>query len=792
MTNSAYKRDLKVWALTTTSAVTILGGAFITALPAAGQTVPATTGDSHPSTSIAEVVVTATKRSESLQKVPVSVQALTPAILAQHHIASSDDYIKLLPSVSFQSFGPGQSQLYFRGITSGADGLHLGSQPGSGIYIDETPLATIGSTPDLHVYDIARVEALSGPQGTLFGASSLSGTLRIITNQPDPSHFSAAYDLQGTDYTGHGAGGTAEGYVNIPISDKIAIRLVGFDEHDGGYIDNIANTRTFQLDPTGTLTVNNNGLVKKDANTVDTYGGRAALRVDLNDNWTVTPGIIYQHQTANGNFLENPRLGDLKVSDFGPDLNKDDWYQASLTIKGKIANWDVLYSGGYLGRRIEHKHDYSYYTVAYDKAGSTSYATFPNGHGGFLDPDQFFASNDRYSKLSNEFRVSSPSEYPFRVLGGVFGERQTDDWQANYYIPGLASIPTPAVERPVPGYGDDAFVTRLNRADNDFAVFGEAAYDILPNLTATVGGRYFTVDNSLIGFSGTAGSEKKANCIISTAVTGATCDNVNATVKEHGETHKVNLAWKITPSKMVYVTYSTGFRPGGVNRQTGALPYNPDTVTNYEFGWKTTWLEGRLRANGAVFDEEWHGFQYAYAPLGSNGQTLIINAGNARSYGVEGDVAYRVTDKLTLSASGTWLHASLLTGLCSKSECAPAGSLLPVQPNYKINTSARYEFMVRDYRSFFEGDLSAQGQSNSALFQKDEAAVGPTKPFATLDFSGGFGKDNWTFEVFIKNVTDTRGVLRVGTDCGLQLCGAYGLDYITKPRQIGVKLAQKF
>ncbi len=795
---STQRRFCKDWALTTTSALAIVGSTCGIAVPVAAQTTAAPSAAQPSSTTIAEVIVTATKRSESLQKVPASVQALTPAVLAQHHIESADDYIKLLPSVSFQSLGPSQSQIYFRGISTGGDGIHLGSQPASGLYVDETPLTSIGSTPDLHVYDIARVEALSGPQGTLFGASSLSGTLRIITNQPDPSHFSAAYDLQGTDYTGHGAGGTAEGYVNIPVTDKIAIRLVGFDEHDGGYISNVENTRVFALDPgsspaTGdTLSENNSKYVKKDFNTVDTYGGRAALRVDLNDNWSITPGVIYQHQTADGDFLENQRLGDLKVSDFGPDRNVDDWYQASLTIKGKIANWDVLYSGGLFGRTINNQHDYSYYTVAYDKLYGPSYATLPNGHGGFLDPDQFFDSHDSYGKQSNELRISSPVDYPLRVLGGLFNERQTDNYADNYYIPGIASNANNGAYAPIKGFGDDVFLTRLNRVDRDFAVFGEAAYDILPNLTLTAGGRYFTVDNTLVGFSGTAGGASKASCIVATAIPGAPCTNVNAGVKEYGETHKLNLAWKITPNKMVYATYSTGFRPGGVNRQAGAAPYNPDTVTNYEIGSKTTWLDGRLRVNGAVFDEEWHGLQYAYAPAGGNGESLIINAGDARSYGVEGDVTYRVTERLTLSASGTALHAALLQTICSTSECAPKGSILPVQPNYKVNASARYEFPVRDYKAFVEGDLAAQGQSNSALFQADEAALGPTKPFTTADFSTGFSRDNWSIEFFIKNAFDTRGVLRVGTFCSIQVCGAYGLDYVTKPRLVGFKLGQKF
>ncbi len=771
--------------------------ASVSALPVRAATATdAATASS--TTTVEDVVITATKRSENLQNVPVSVQALTPTILAEHHIASSDDYIKLLPSVSFQSFGPSQSELYFRGITSGGDGLHIGSEPGSGLYVDETPLTTIANAPDLHIYDIARVESLSGPQGTLFGASSLSGTLRIITNQPDTTHFSAAYDAEGTDFTGHGAGGTLEGYVNIPLSDKVAIRLVAFDEHDGGYISNVPVTRTFQLSPgsdpaTGdTLTENNNRFVKKDFNTVDTYGGRAALKVDLDDNWTVTPGIIYQHQKAEGNFLENPALGDLKVADFSPDLNVDDWYQASLTIKGKIANWDVLYAGGYFGRTVANKADYSYYAVGYDAAGYTSYVTFPDGHGGFLDPDQQFNSFDAYSKESHEFRVSSPADEKLRFLGGVFYERQTDLSTSNYVVPGLEASGDP---RAVPDGGDDIFYKHLNRVDRDFALFGEAAYDILPALTLTLGGRYFTVDNTLIGFSGFSGNVgpgAPVPCVASTAISEVPCVNVNAEVKESGETHKVNLAWKIDPSKMVYFTYSTGFRPGGVNRIPGIPPYKPDTVSNFELGWKTTWLDGRLRVNGAVFDEEWHGVQYGYSPVGDVGVTAIFNAGNARSYGLEGDVVLRATDNLTLSASGTVLHAYLTTDFRSTTDDAPPGTLLPVQPNYKVNVSARYEFEVYDLKSFVEGDLSAQGQSNSALFLGDEATLGSTKPFATLDLSAGFGKNDWNFEFFVNNVADTRGVLSINTDCAISICGANPLDYTTKPREVGVKLSEKF
>src|ERR1700692_1960206 len=188
-----------------------------------------------------EVVVTAQKRSEDLQKVPISLQVLGGEKLEQLQVHDFDDYAKLLPSVSFRSQGPGQAEMFFRGISTsqGNAPLHAGFLPSSGLYLDEIPVTTIAGALDLHVYDIARVEALAGPQGTLYGASSLSGTLRVITNKPDPSAFSAAYDVKADKYGRGDGGGGIQGYVNIPLAEHAAVRLVGYYEHIGGYINNV-------------------------------------------------------------------------------------------------------------------------------------------------------------------------------------------------------------------------------------------------------------------------------------------------------------------------------------------------------------------------------------------------------------------------------------------------------------------------------------------------------------------------------------------------------------------------
>ena len=754
------------------------------------------------SADIPEIVVTAQKREERLQDVPISIQALGTETLAQHEVTSFDDYVKLLPSVSFQSYGPSQSQVFFRGISSAGDGgygVHAGSQPASGVYIDEIPVTTIGNTVDFHVYDIARVEALSGPQGTLYGASSLAGTLRIITNKPDATHFSAGYEVQGDKFSRGNGGGVAEGFVNIPITDFAAIRLVGFYEHDGGYIDNVPSSRTYTLgdtDPTNDIHVNNSKFVKSDYNDVDTYGGRAAIKVDINDRWTVSPSIIYQHQVANGNFLYDPQEGYLKVNDYTPEQNTDSWYQSALTVQGKIGNWDLVYAAGYFGRTIETEADYSYYTVAYDQfPGATA---FPDGHGGFLDPTQQFVGSDKYTKQTHEVRISSPQDKRLRVLGGFFFQRQSDEIHASFGIPGLDTIPnSPAV----PKFGDSIFATDNLAVNRDYAEFGEIAFDLMHNLTITGGVRGFKYDNTVFGFSGFASNALKVTCVPTTRP-DLPCVNRDTRTEGTGETHKVNISYKIDPDRMIYVTYSTGFRPGGTNR-AGVNPYAPDTLANFEFGWKTAWFDHKLYINGAAFVENWDRVQYGLSPVGSAGVINIYNAGNAKVKGVEADVMYHATKHLTLSASGTYIDARLQTSFCSfdangNPDCvngtiaAPAGTRLPIQPPFKINGTARYDFNVGPLDSFVQAAMFHQTTTRSWLTDNEANLLGPTPGFTTYDFSAGVAHGDMKYELFLQNAFDSHGELSINTVCVPTICGFRPRIYPTKPQEFGFKISQKF
>jgi iron complex outermembrane receptor protein len=261
-----------------------------------------------------EIVVTAQKREQNLQDVAISVQVLGNTQLEQLNLNNFADSIEFLPTMSYTSERPGVSLLYMRGISSGGDGVHSGSLPSVGVYLDEQPVTTINRVLDVHIYDIERIETLAGPQGTYFGASSESGTLRIITNKPKLDEFEAGFDIAGSSVSEGGTGYSLEGFVNVPISDKAAIRVVGWHEEAPGYIDNVLTSITYQ--GVG-ITKDNAAFVKKDFNDSTTTGMRALLKVDLNDNWTVTPGLMVQKQDTNGVFTHDPEdLGDLQAGRF--------------------------------------------------------------------------------------------------------------------------------------------------------------------------------------------------------------------------------------------------------------------------------------------------------------------------------------------------------------------------------------------------------------------------------------------------------------------------------------------
>ena len=658
-----------------------------------------------------EIIITATKREENLQDVPISIQAIGSRRLEQLNVQNFEDYTKQLPSVSFQTAQPGVTVVYMRGVASGGDGNHSGSFPSVGTYLDEQPVTTIGGTLDVHIYDIARIESLAGPQGTLYGASSQAGTIRIITNKPDPDRFEGRVDGEVNQVLHGGMGGTLEGMINLPISSFAAFRGSAFYRKDGGYIDNVSGSRTYYIfdDDVDDLTVTNSGLEEKNFNDQRVFGGRAALKVDLDDNWTVTPAFFYQNLKANGVFFFDPELGDQKIDRFRDEVRKDKFWQAALTIQGKIANFDITYAGAFLDRKTFGRSDYTDYTDAYDQlysvyyTGLTYYPLF-DAAGDWINPQQYIVGGDHFTKMSHEVRIASPAENPLRFIAGAFYQRQTNHIFQNYLIDGLQP------RYSVNGLPGTVWLTDQQRIDRDYALFGEVNWDVTPQITLTAGGRLFKFNNTLFGFFGfgrdpadggrgpysafpyNGGMSSRTGVAGCFTVTGerlysggsngvfssnrtfitdqnygiAPCVNlgdfqdgriVPKRKKGDGFTHRLNAQYKPNDDLMFYATWSRGFRPAGINRRGTVEPYEADYLSNWEVGWKTTF--GPVRWNGAIYHQLWKDFQYSF--LGANSFTEIHNANDAKINGIETDLNY-TGGGLTINASAAFTDAKTSGG----------------------------------------------------------------------------------------------------------------------------------
>jgi len=756
------------------------------------------------------ITVTAQKRTENAQDVPISIDVISGDMLKQMNVANTVGVLKLLPSVAYTTFGPGFGQIYMRGVVSGGDGNHSASLPSVGVYLDEEPITTIQGPLDLHMYDIQRVEALAGPQGTLYGASSQSGTIRYITNKPDPSAYSASVSAEVNSIDQGGIGYVTEGYVNIPFSSSVALRVVGWSKQDAGFIDNVVAERTY---PVSGITVTTAPYARKDFNFADTRGGRAALKIDLNDNWSITPSISGQGQHTVGSWAYDPKnYGDLKLAHFTPDNSEDRWTQSALTVQGKIGNFDVVYALAHLNRDDHVASDYSDYSYWYDV--DASYGSYlHDNNGNLVDPTQFIHGGDNYSKTSNELRLSSPKDSLFRYTVGVFAEEQEHKIHQEYRVNGLSD------EQSVGGDSGLLWLTEQTRNDNDWAVFGEMNFDFTDRLTGLVGGRYFHTEDKLRGFFGFAdwgwSSQGEASCFTPRVpFRNAPCSSVDKTTKESDSIGKASLTFKIDPDKMIYATWSEGFRPGGINRRATLPPYQSDFLTNYEFGWKTEWFDHRLRWNGAVFQENWKDFQFAI--LGANGLTEIKNAAQARIRGLESNIAWAATYNLTLSAGISLYRGELTENYCGFTESdgtpvtdcpagslnpdgdvidgpeAPKGTRLPITAREKGNLTARYNFDAWGQDAYLQGSLFFEGRRTSDLRTVTNELLGEMPGYGTVDLSAGFKHDLWSYSVYLNNAFDNRGELYRFAQCAENHCFRQVYVVPTQPRTLGLRVTRDF
>lgn len=785
---------LKVHPKTKVSQAVAIGLSIPLAIVATQFMVPIANAEevsSKNSSAIEIIEVTSRKRSESIQNVPTSLQALSNSQLEEQGIESFDDYALLLPSLSYNSVGPGQAQVYMRGAADGGDGNASGSQPSVAIYLDEQPVTAIGRNLDLHIYDIARVEALAGPQSTLFGASSQSGTLRIITNKPDTDAFEGGFNVDLSTVKAGDPSHTLEGFVNLPITNDTALRLVAWNKHEGGYIDNIEGTHTSALFTNGgessMVESDNSEFVEENFNTLDNTGMRASIKTQINDNWEALFGAIYQKQETNGVWYHDPdapngQVDDLQVQRFNPESMDDSFTQTSITVTGNLGNAELTYSGSFMDRDVEFNTDYSDYTDYYSTSWIQYYGCEYYGSATIDCTNMMIAYNDdnKYSRDTHEIRLQSNNDSSLQYIVGAYFENSSHDYRQEWVMSGIAKGP----DFEQFGVADLWYLTDQMREDNQSSLFGEVTYNVTEKLAITAGGRYFSNDSSLSGTSG-----------YGVIAPGFPIIDVNTNVEDSGSIFKANVSYQHTDRKLFYFTWSEGYRPGGINRDETdvvARTYDADFVTNLELGWKTLTDDQRLKFNGAIYSMAWDDMQLTrYDASFGSPVGLTINVSEAIIFGIESDASYMVTPDFRVSAAASYNQAELAKDLTVGSKFAPEGTELPDVPTFKSNISGRYYQKMFGFDGYLQGTYSFVGERQSDIFkftggdlETDQRKI--LNAYSIVNVSVGIEADNWKASIYINNLTDERAELSKGT------AGWDSTITINRPRAVGVSFSYLF
>lgn len=507
------------------------------------------------SAELEEVIVTATKRAENMQDVPIAISALGGDSLKELNIQTFDEYVQYLPNVVSAGIGPGAREIYIRGSASEQGSVTVtsaqGTAPGVALYLDEMPVSFGGRNLDLYAADLQRVEVLAGPQGTLFGASSQSGTVRMITNKPIIGEFEGRVDLGISTTAGGDDSNKMEAMINLPLGENVAMRLVGFSDNQGGYIDNVAGTFTpsddvvdrnqlngfgtrFDKRPNSTKeSANNASLVEDDWNEATYNGFRIGVAADINEDWSVLVQHTSQELDVDGSFLIDPRLGDDKSQKYAPERTQDDFGLTTWTLEGRVANLDVVYTGGYLDRDVDALIDYTHYN---NGGGYITYYLCSGGAAGAasdespqenscFDPTKMYRDQTNNERTTHEFRLSTDADNRVRLLGGIYindvkttsiGEFQYlstgdaftefnrasygDDYPA-YGIGNVTVDVAGTTAGDTPRGPETTFFNDFTRDEEEIAFFGEIAFDVTEKLTASISARRYELDSQLQGAS---------------------------------------------------------------------------------------------------------------------------------------------------------------------------------------------------------------------------------------------------------------------------------------------------
>ncbi|MFW2852694.1 TonB-dependent receptor [Sphingomonas sp. TX0543] len=683
-----------------------------------------------------DIIVTAQKRSQTLQEVPASVTTLSAELLQRLNALDFSRIADAVPGVAFATTGLGNSQYIIRGI----GGVGFVQSPTTGVYLDETPLQTRAlrgfSQPDPQLFDVERVEILRGPQGVLFGSSTMGGLVRLVTNQPDASRISALGTASVASITDGGTSWDAKAMLNLPIvPNKLALRVSGGFVRQGGWIDDLRPT-------TGNLTENaGTSAVRKDVNWITTGSVRAALRWNATPSLTITPSLIWQDGYGNADrphsdvtFGKRARLKARYEDTFA----RDKFVIGSILIENRfdaLGGFRLSSNSSYLDRRNRLLFD----VTAFDSPIVENLVG--PGPGGKLFPTPL-KDYGRTRQFTQEVRAVSEGNGPLQYVVGAFYRDLHQDSGRTITVADLFGViaPLPLGASSPPVIQD----TAVRFSESEIAAFGELTYALTPKVKVAAGARAFSYRqreaSRRYGIGGVQGGDLAYDY-----------DERN---RESGVTPRFTLSYQPTSDATIYASYSQGFRTGGVNapvtddicsaaeRRAAGIPdtpppYGSDRTDNYELGAKTSLWGGRLRINGAAYAIEWKDYQQAFqTACGINNATTIsftVNAGRVRSRGGELEVSLSPMAGLSLHAGGSFTDATYRNDVPNL--LLPAGSRVLDVPRWLWNVRGSYEAPITDS---ITGNLFAAarhvGASNSGF---GEGEVLPRPAYTLVDATAG-------------------------------------------------------
>ena len=751
-----------------------------------------------------EIVVTARKREENLQDVPISINVFSKQDLQNLAINTMDDYLQKVPSVSFISIGPGTQLFVMRGVSDGSN-PNYSNTSSTGFFVDDMSMNYGGSQPDLHLYDIERIEILNGPQGTTFGAEAMSGAIRYITNKPDLRSFSAGVDLDGGHIQGGQQNWTYEGFLNVPLIEGVlGLRVSAFSDSEGGFIDNELTTRTWVNGAVST----NAPWAGKDYNRENVEGGRVALKLQLAQQWSALLTYGFQRQHTRGAWDEDPTLPARTVSRFGPETDLFETNMVDFHVDGDVGIADLVLASTYWKQERRQWDEYSQYEENFNGGSQEGFTCLTDPYytplltgapsatfSGCNPALQYYSYNENPQRWSNELRLVSKEGGRLHWVAGFYWEKTVDrNIGSTYYMPGLQ-------------YGGDAFqyelqyynLTQRTLPPGVWYTYTETS-DVLE--TTEFANINFDVTQKLnveVGVSRFHDNESYDTPILGFAYNPSTPSDFSST--SHKWDGRAGASYKFGPQAMVYADWSQGFRPGGSNYGLPAecynagvtQTYNSDTLNNYELGWKTTSLGHRLLWDGAAYYMDWKNLQaLIYDASVCPPSSYNINVGEAHIYGAESNIDFVINDNWALQASLNYTDARVVAAVNPNYD-PYVGERLPFSPYFNWSWNARYEHpLSRALHGYLQFDMAHKGDMYNGLNPNDVNSGLPRilqPPYTIMNLRVGMHPaegERWLVELYCTNLTDKNAIVYSNT-------GNFDLRETTnQPRVFGLRLSYRF